>query len=87
MPCYKSQEYKWRENLPTVECKGSAGEYCVFHAPKDKKGVSLEEFNKLVFEEMNKAKEQKVFRGLKRDSGRLIVINKEYTLLTPPIQL
>jgi len=27
-------------------------EYCIFHAPKDKKGISVEEFNKLILEKI-----------------------------------
>jgi len=27
-------------------------EYCKFHAPKDKKGISIEEFNRLIFEKI-----------------------------------
>ena len=30
-------------------------EYCVFHAPKGKKGVSVDEFNRLVYEEIERA--------------------------------
>ncbi|MCG2710696.1 MAG: pentapeptide repeat-containing protein [Thermodesulfovibrionales bacterium] len=58
MPCCKSEEYyKWCKDLPVVDYKdGEGNEYCIFHAPQGKKGVSVEEFNKLVFEEIIKAK-------------------------------
>jgi len=41
-------------------------EYCVFHAPKEYKGITVEEFNKLIFEKINKAvqgRESGIFRG------------------------
>lgn len=33
-------------------------EYCVFHAPEGKKGVSKDEFNKIVYEEINRSKSE-----------------------------
>jgi uncharacterized protein YjbI with pentapeptide repeats len=45
--------YDWCKEHPVVH-KDSGKEYCVFHAPKDKKGISTEEFNILVFAEINR---------------------------------
>jgi len=54
MPCCKAEEYTWCKDLPVVSYKEIEGnEYCVFHAPKGQKGISLEEFNELVFERIN----------------------------------
>lgn len=35
--------------------KEAEQEYCIFHAPKGKKGCTLEQFNKLIFDRINKA--------------------------------
>jgi hypothetical protein len=57
MPCCKAEEYIWCKDLPVVSYMDTEGnEYCVFHAPKGLKGISLEEFNKLVFERIDSAK-------------------------------
>jgi uncharacterized protein YjbI with pentapeptide repeats len=41
-------------------------EYCVFHAPKEKKGVSLEDFNKRIFDRINHSISEKQFCDLSR---------------------
>lgn len=57
MPCCKAGDYKWCEDLPVVDYKDEEGnEYCVFHAPKGKKNITIQEFNKLVFDKIEKAK-------------------------------
>jgi len=51
MPCCKA--YRWCRDLPVVDYKDNQGnEYCLFHAPKDEKGISLEEFNEFVFKKI-----------------------------------
>jgi len=53
MPCCKAKIYGWCQDLPVVEYKDKEGnEYCLFHAPKNTKGISLEEFNELVFKKI-----------------------------------
>lgn len=52
-----AKTYEWCKDLPVVDYKNEEGhEYCVFHAPQGKKEVSVEKFNELIFEEINKAK-------------------------------
>jgi len=51
MGCCKCEEYKWPDPQEVVWTDPADGKgYCVFHAPKDKKHVSMESFNKLVLE-------------------------------------
>ncbi len=50
----ESKNWCKRHGIAFTDKQGK--EYCVFHAPKDKKGISLEEFNKLVFAEIDNAK-------------------------------
>lgn len=57
MPCCMAEKYVWCSGLPVVDYKDVEGnKFCVFHAPQGKKGVSIEEFNKRVFERINEAK-------------------------------
>ena len=56
MGCCKAEKYKWCKKLDTVYTDEVGKEYCVFHAPKGHKGVSLEEFNNLVFQRIEEAK-------------------------------
>lgn len=59
MPCCKAEKYGWCKDLPVIKYKDEEGkEFCVFHAPKGKKEIPLEEFNELVFKEINKAKSE-----------------------------
>ena len=60
MPCCKAKEYiEWCIDLPVVDYRDKDGnEYCVFHAPVGQKGISLEEFNGLVFARISKAKQE-----------------------------
>lgn len=52
-----AEEYGWCKDLPVVDYKDEEGnEYCVFHAPQGKKGVSVEEFNEEVFKRINEVK-------------------------------
>lgn len=56
MPCCIAiaEEVDWRKDLPVVEYKDEEGkEYCVFHTPVGKKGISAKEFNELIFERIN----------------------------------
>jgi len=50
---------KYQFSATAGDCKEQVNtshneEYCIFHAPKDKKGISVEEFNKLIFEKIKK---------------------------------
>lgn len=57
MPCCKAEKYSWCKDLPVVDHgEEEENEYCIFHAPQGKKGVSVEKFNKLVFERIENAK-------------------------------
>jgi len=52
-----AERHEWCKELPVVDYKDEEGkEYCIFHAPQGKKGVSVEEFNKLIFKRINEAK-------------------------------
>ena len=48
-------QYEWCEGEPFVYKDGEGKEYCVFHAPKEKKGegVTPEKFNEKVFKKIN----------------------------------
>ena len=60
MTCCKAEEYKWCKKLDTVYTDEEGKEYCVFHAPKGKKGVaSIEEFNDLIFTRILEARNSK----------------------------
>jgi uncharacterized protein YjbI with pentapeptide repeats len=52
-----SSGYNWCKDYPIVY-RDKEKEYCVFHAPKGCKGVSLGEFNELVFKEIEKAEKE-----------------------------
>lgn len=58
MLCSEAKKYdNWCKEFPTVEYKDEEGnEYCVFHAPQGKKGVTVEKFNEMVFEKIIKTK-------------------------------
>ncbi len=46
MACCKCQEYGWDDPQPTLPDK----DYCLFHAPAEHKGMTVENFNERVFE-------------------------------------
>ena len=58
MPCCKAEEYRgWCKDEPTVKYRDESGnEFCVFHAPKGEKGITLKEFNEKVFKKIDEAK-------------------------------
>ena len=57
MACCKAEEYHWCGKEPVVDYKDEEGkEYCVFHAPKGKKGIPFKEFNELVYKRIEEAK-------------------------------
>ncbi|MEN6375594.1 MAG: pentapeptide repeat-containing protein [Smithella sp.] len=56
LPCCKAEEYEWCKDLETVFTDEEGKEYCVFHAPQGKKGISLDEFNTLVFNRIEDVK-------------------------------
>lgn len=49
MACCKCKN-RWRDPQGPVFVDDEGNEYCVFHAPADKKGISVDEFNQLVLE-------------------------------------
>jgi hypothetical protein len=57
MPCCKAQEFgNWCEEAPLVDWRDKEGkEYCLFHAPAEHKNITTEEFNQLVFVQIDKA--------------------------------
>jgi len=60
MGCCKAGTYKWCKGLDTVYTDEEEKEYCVFHAPKGKKGVAnIEEFNDLIFTRILEARNSK----------------------------
>lgn len=60
MACCKAEEYKWCKELDTVYTDEEGKEYCVFHAPKGKKGVAnIEKFNDLIFTRILEARKSK----------------------------
>jgi uncharacterized protein YjbI with pentapeptide repeats len=51
----------WCKDIPVVDYKDEEGnEYCVFHAPRGKKGISVKEFNTLIFKKISEATEGKI---------------------------
>ncbi len=52
----KDESKNWCKPYGIAFTDEEGKEYCVFHAPKDNKGISLEEFNNLVFAEIDNAK-------------------------------
>lgn len=54
----KLKNDRWCEKLPTVRNDEDGKDYCVFHAPTGKKGVSLYEFNEQIFDLINIAKKE-----------------------------
>jgi uncharacterized protein YjbI with pentapeptide repeats len=51
VPCCMADDYNdWCKDLEIVYKDKKRKEYCVFHAPQGKKGVSLEKFNAFVFQ-------------------------------------
>lgn len=58
-------------------------EYCVFHASVEKKGISVEEFNKLIFAKINKAGQERGvgnFRGY-IFPGDINFVNMEFSFI------
>ncbi|MDQ7834664.1 MAG: pentapeptide repeat-containing protein [Humidesulfovibrio sp.] len=50
MPCCKCEEHEWPDPQPVIYTdEADRKEYCLFHAPADKKGISVDEFNERVF--------------------------------------
>ncbi len=57
MPCCKADIHGWCKELDVVQYRDEDDrEYCVFHAPKGKKGVTLIEFNNLLFDRIDLSK-------------------------------
>ena len=60
MACCNAENYKWCKELDTAYTDEEGKEYCVFHAPKGKKGVAnIEEFNDLIFTRILEARNSK----------------------------
>ncbi|MCK5236467.1 MAG: pentapeptide repeat-containing protein, partial [Deltaproteobacteria bacterium] len=54
--CKAGDYYSWCDDHDELHVDVSSGHYCIFHAPAEEKGVTLVEFNNLIFERINKAK-------------------------------
>jgi pentapeptide repeat protein len=59
LPCCKAEKYKWCSEQHTVYTDKKGKEYCVFHAPKEQKGQTEDNFNKLIFERIQVAIDEK----------------------------
>jgi uncharacterized protein YjbI with pentapeptide repeats len=60
MACCKSIKYGWCKDIPIVDYKDKDNnEFCIFHAPCNRKGKSPEEFNKAVFDRIELAQRNK----------------------------
>ena len=58
MPCCKSKERPaWCGDEEVVYTDEDGKEYCLFHAPKEHKGMSVEEFNERVFQRIRETPE------------------------------
>lgn len=56
MKCCKCKEYEWSDSQEVVYTDPKTGEgYCLFHAPADKKGMSVAKFNEKIFERIQAA--------------------------------
>jgi len=57
MTCVKCKIHKWEDSgkHKTVHTDADGNNYCIFHAPSAHKGISLEEFNELVYNRINTA--------------------------------
>lgn len=49
MGCCKCEEHKWDDPQPTQYMDGAGKRYCLFHAPKDEKKMTAENFNTQIF--------------------------------------
>lgn len=60
MACCKCTdvEFEWPDPQMPIYTDKQGDEYCVFHAPIDKKDISVEEFNQLIFDRINKSKKE-----------------------------
>ena len=54
MACCKSKEMQWCKDEPIAYKDEDGNEYCLFHAPADKKSMSVGEFNERVFEKIRR---------------------------------
>ena len=53
LPCSMGYKYRWCKDLPSNHKDSKGNRLCIFHAPKGEKGgISIDEFNALVFERM-----------------------------------
>ncbi|MDO9083665.1 MAG: pentapeptide repeat-containing protein, partial [Humidesulfovibrio sp.] len=49
MPCCKCKEHHWPAPQPEVYTDEAGQDYCLFHAPAEHKGMSVDDFNAKVF--------------------------------------
>jgi hypothetical protein len=52
MPCCQATEHAWCKDKSVVYKGDDGNEYCIFHAPKDKKGLTNKKFQKYIFDEI-----------------------------------
>lgn len=65
MGCCKCEEYRWPDPQDVVwkDEEGDGKEYCVFHAPVEHKGKTLQDFQKLVHDRIDALKAQESDQG------------------------
>ncbi len=58
--CWASKDYgSWCEHYEAIDLGKKKGQYCPFHAPQGSKGISLTEFNELVFKEIDRCRSER----------------------------
>lgn len=57
MPCCMAEKYSWcrSQSKPIIYKDEEGKEYCLFHAPQGKKGMTVPEFNSKILEEIDRA--------------------------------
>ncbi len=63
MSCCKCKEHHWRDPQPTTYSDEAGQEYCLFHAPTEHKGMSVEDFNVQVFARIDAIKGRNTSEG------------------------
>jgi hypothetical protein len=56
--CCKKNEYLWCKDEDVVYNDDLGNSYCVFHAPSGSKGISLIEFNEIIFDRIRTTNEK-----------------------------
>lgn len=53
MSCCSCINYGWNNPEPLIYRDSANSGYCIFHAPADKKGISTDEFNEIIYKRIN----------------------------------